>query len=84
METPHKYDEEEIKKALETLSGSEEYGIILRAKGILQNKEGKWFCFDMVPGEYEIREENADYTGRLCVIGTKLDEEGLKKLFGLC
>ena len=81
METPHKYDEEEIKEALETLSQSEEYGIILRAKGILQNKEGKWFCFDMVPGEYEIREENADYTGRLCVIGTKLDEEGLKRLF---
>ena len=84
METPHKYDEEEIKEALETLSQSEEYGIILRAKGILQNKEGKWFCFDMVPGEYEIREENADYTGRLCVIGTKLDEEGLKRLFSVC
>ena len=84
METPHKYDEEEIKQALETLSQTEEYGVILRAKGILQNKEGKWFCFDMVPGEYEIREENADYTGRLCVIGTKLDEEGLKNLFGLC
>ena len=81
METPRKYSEEEIKEALETLSQSEEYGIILRAKGILQNKEGKWFCFDMVPGEYEIREENADYTGRLCVIGTKLDEEGLKRLF---
>lgn len=84
VETPHKYAEEEIKEALETLSQSEEYGIILRAKGILQNKEGQWFCFDMVPGEYEIREENADYTGRLCVIGTKLDEEGLKRLFSVC
>jgi len=84
METPRKYDEEEIREVLETLSQSEEYGIILRAKGILQNKEGQWFCFDMVPGEYEIREENADYTGRLCVIGTKLNEEGLKQLFIGC
>ena len=84
METPHKYAEEEIKEILETLSQTEEYGIILRAKGILQDKEGKWFCFDMVPGEYEIRKENADYTGRLCVIGTKLNEEGLKNLFAGC
>lgn len=84
METPHKYGEEEIEEVLKTLSQSEEYGIILRAKGILQNKEGKWFCFDMVPGEYELREENADYTGRLCVIGTKLDEAGLKTLFARC
>ena len=78
------YSEEEIKEILETLSQTEEYGIILRAKGILQDKEGKWFCFDMVPGEYEIRKENADYTGRLCVIGTKLNEEGLKNLFSGC
>ena len=84
METPHKYAEEEIKEILENLSQTEEYGIILRAKGILQDKEGKWFCFDMVPGEYEIRKENADYTGRLCVIGTKLNEEGLKNLFAGC
>ena len=84
METPHKYAEDEIKEILETLSQTEEYGIILRAKGILQDKEGKWFCFDMVPGEYEIRKENADYTGRLCVIGTKLNEEGLKNLFSRC
>lgn len=84
IETPHKFKEEAIKEVLETLSHTEEYGIILRAKGILQNETGKWFCFDMVPGEYEIREEAADYTGRLCVIGTKLDEEGLKKLFGAC
>ena len=84
IETPHKFKEEDIKKALETLSHTEEYGIILRAKGILQNEVGNWFCFDMVPGEYEIREEAADYTGRLCVIGTKLDEDGLKKLFGTC
>lgn len=84
IETPHKFKEEVIKEVLETLSHTEEYGIILRAKGILQNEAGNWFCFDMVPGEYEIREEAADYTGRLCVIGTKLDEEGLKNLFGAC
>lgn len=84
IETPHKFKEEDIKEALETLSTTEKYGIILRAKGILQNEAGNWFCFDMVPGEYEIREEVADYTGRLCVIGTKLDEPDLKKLFGAC
>ena len=82
LETPRKFKESEIERALEALCHTEEYGVILRAKGILQNEHGEWFCFDMVPGEYEIREEAADYTGRLCVIGTKLDEEGLKKLFG--
>lgn len=81
LETPRKFNQDEIKAALEKLANTEEYGVILRAKGILQDTEGKWFCFDMVPGEYEVREEAADYTGRLCVIGTKLDEEGLKKLF---
>lgn len=84
IETPHKFKKEAIKEVLEILAHTEEYGVILRAKGILQNEVGNWFCFDMVPGEYEIREEAADYTGRLCVIGTKLDEEGLKKLFGAC
>ena len=84
IETPHKFKEEDIKEALETLSTTEKYGVILRAKGILQNEAGNWFCFDMVPGEYEIREEAADYTGRLCVIGTELDEDGLRKLFGAC
>ena len=84
IETPRKFQESEVERILEKLSHTEEYGIILRAKGILQNEHGEWFCFDMVPGEYEIREEAADYTGRLCVIGTKLDEDGLKKLFGEC
>ena len=84
METPRKVSEAEVERILEKLSNTEEYGIILRAKGILQNENGEWFCFDMVPGEYEIREEAADYTGRLCVIGTNLNEEGLKKLFSEC
>ena len=82
METPRRFDKEEIRTILEKLAHTETYGVILRAKGILQDKEGNWFCFDMVPGEYEIREEAADYTGRLCIIGTKLDEAGLKELLG--
>ncbi len=66
---------------LKTLSETEEYGIILRAKGIIQMAGGSWKQFDMVPGEYEMREGQADYTGRLCVIGTDLKEDELKKLF---
>lgn len=84
METPRHFDKEKIKGILETLAHTEDYGVILRAKGILQDSEGNWFCFDMVPGEYEIREEAADYTGRMCVIGTKLNEVRLKELFGEC
>ena len=84
LETPRRFNQEEIKKALIKLSKTEEYGVILRAKGILQGEDGSWFCFDMVPGEYELRQEAADYTGRLCVIGTKLDKAGLGRLFGQC
>lgn len=84
IETPQQFSKAFITEILETLSESEAYGVILRAKGILQNEEGQWFCFDMVPGEYEIREEAADYTGRLCVIGTDLNEDRLKMLFGIC
>ena len=60
-----------------------EIGIVIRAKGIVQDTTGAWLQFDLTPGEYEIREGTADYTGRLCVIGTKLDEEKLEALFGL-
>lgn len=81
VETPRKYTEEEIKLALEKLSSSEEYGIILRAKGILPSADGEWIYFDMVPEEYEIRRGNADVTGKLCVIGSKLDEAKIKELF---
>lgn len=82
-ETPRKYDREELKKILETLSDSQEYGAVLRAKGMLPGTDGTWIYFDMVPGEYELREGAADYTGRLCVIGSKLQEEKLAALFGL-
>lgn len=82
-ETPRKYDREELKKILETLSDSQEYGAVLRAKGMLPGTDGTWIYFDMVPGEYELRDGAADYTGRLCVIGSKLQEEKLAALFGL-
>ena len=82
-ETPKKYTRDEIEKILKTLEESEKYGVVLRAKGMLPSPEGKWLHFDFVPGEYEIREGAADYTGRLCVIGSKLDEQALAELFGL-
>ena len=80
-ETPRKYTKAELEQILKTLSDSEEYGIVLRAKGMLPDTEGTWLHFDLVPGEYEIRNGSADYTGRLCVIGSKLDEAKLEKLF---
>ena len=59
------------------------YGSILRAKGIVPGEDGQWLHFDYVPEEHEVRTGPADYTGRLCVIGAKLDEDGLAALFGL-
>ena len=82
-ETPRKYTKDELEKILKTLSDSEEYGIDLRAKGMLPTVDGTWLHFDLVPGEYEIRNGSADYTGRLCVIGSKLAEDKLAELFGL-
>ena len=80
-ETPKKYNKENLESILKKLSEDEAYGIILRSKGILQTEDGSWIQFDLVPGEYEIREGSADYTGRICVIGSKLDEEKLGQLF---
>ena len=68
---------------LESLSASEEYGVILRAKGMLPAEDGTWIYFDMVPGEYELRDGEPDYTGRLCVIGTNIEEHRLEELFGI-
>ena len=82
-ETIKKYTRENLEKILETLSETEEYGIILRAKGMLPAEDGTWIYFDMVPEETEIREGSPEYTGRLCVIGSKLNEEKLAKLFGV-
>lgn len=82
-ETPHKFTKDDIEKAVKALAESEEYGDVLRAKGMVENAEGGWIYFDMVPGEYEIREGEPDYTGRLCVIGTNIDEHQLEELFGI-
>lgn len=83
QETPHKYTEEELDFLLKALSETEGYGTILRAKGIVEMENGSWKQFDLVPQEYEVRESAADYTGRLCVIGTDLKEDELTKLFHL-
>ena len=82
-ETPHKYNEAKLNEILDTLADTEKYGIILRAKGILPSDAGDWLYFDLVPGEYEIRKGNPDITGKLCVIGSKLDEAALAELFEL-
>ena len=82
-ETIKKYTRENLEKILETLSETEEYGVILRAKGMLPAEDGTWIYFDMVPEETEIREGAPEYTGRLCVIGSKLKEDKLAELFGL-
>jgi G3E family GTPase len=83
VETPKKFDENELKGILDRLASGEEFGQVLRAKGIVPSADGKWLHFDLTPGETEIREGSADYTGRLCVIGSKIDEDALAKLFGV-
>lgn len=83
LETAQRYEMDEIKEILGKLSDEEEYGKVLRAKGILQNAAGGWFQFDYVPGEIDMREGSADYTGRLCVIGADLNEKALAELFHL-
>ncbi len=78
-----KYSKAALEEILEKLSSTEEYGVILRAKGMLPTEEDTWIYFDMVPEETEIREGSPEYTGRLCVIGSKLAEDKLAELFGL-
>ena len=80
-ETPRKYSRDELEHILKTLNESEDLGMVLRAKGMLPCTDGTWMHFDLVPGEYEIRTGAADYTGRLCVIGSKLKEDKLEELF---
>ena len=83
VETPRKYTEEEVQGILKELSDNDDCGIILRAKGIVPCTDGGWLHFDMVPEEYELRHGAADYTGRICVIGSLLNKEELAKLFHL-
>ena len=80
-ETAHKYTKDEIEEALKTLSADPSYGTVLRAKGMVAGADGEWIYFDMVPEEYELRTGAAEYTGRLCVIGSKLEEQKLAELF---
>ena len=84
-ETPKKFTEEQVRGILEKLADedSREYGIMLRAKGIVPDENGKWLHFDLVPGEEEVRYGAAEYTGRICVIGSELKEDKLAELFGL-
>ena len=81
VETARRYEQDEIRAMVDKLGDEEEFGQVLRAKGILQNAAGEWFQFDYVPGELQMRPGTADYTGRLCVIGVHLEEKALKELF---
>ena len=83
LETPHKFTEQELKDKLEQLEDEKKYGSVLRAKGIVAATEGNWIHFDYVPGETDIRRGSAETIGRLCVIGSKLNEDALKSLFGV-
>ncbi|MBO5291952.1 MAG: GTP-binding protein [Lachnospiraceae bacterium] len=81
METPAHYEMSEIEYILQELEKEAEYGFVLRAKGMVPAEDGSWIYFDYVPGESDIRTGNPDVTGKFCVIGSKLNEENLKKLF---
>ena len=81
METPRKFSEAELRAILDKLADGETYGMILRAKGIVDASDGEWLYFDYVPGESDIRRGSAAVTGRFCVIGSKINEKALKELF---
>ena len=81
VETAYKFTEEELKDIVDKLSTDNTFGEVLRAKGIVASTEGEWFHFDLVPEETEIRKGAADFTGRVCVIGSKLNENAIKDLF---
>ncbi|MGM9623665.1 MAG: GTP-binding protein [Butyricicoccus porcorum] len=81
METAHKYTEDDLRARLEQLGDTELFGMVLRAKGIVPAQDGGWLHFDMVPEEIALRRGSADYTGRLCVIGSGIKEDALAELF---
>ena len=83
VETPRKYSAEEIGACLKALQDEEKYGVILRAKGFVDASDGEWIYFDYVPGEEDIRRGGAAVTGRLCVIGSKINEQAIKELFNI-
>lgn len=81
METPVKYTKEELSGMLARLEEEDNFGIVLRAKGVIRKDDGGWMEFDYVPEETEIRDASPDVTGKFCVIGSKLNEDNLEKLF---
>ena len=83
VETPRKFTEAEIRKALSEFDEDASYGTILRAKGFVDASDGKWLYFDYVPGEADVRRGEPAVTGRVCVIGSKLNEQAVKELFGI-
>ncbi len=83
VETGKKFTVEELEKALAALADEKRFGTVLRAKGIVAGADGQWLHFDYIPGEADVRKGSAAYTGRLCVIGSKLNENNLKELFGV-
>lgn len=83
IETPHKFDRKKLEELLKTFVEDENYDYILRSKGIVEATDGGWIYFDMVPGAYELRDGEPDYTGRVVVIGTHVDENEMKHLFGM-
>ena len=82
-ETIKTYSREDISRILKTLEEDGTYGTVLRAKGMVAGADGEWIYFDMVPQEHEVRNGAAEYTGRICVIGSRLEEDKLEELFGL-
>lgn len=72
-----------IEHAMKVFCEGEDYGVILRSKGMVPAEDGSWIYFDMVDGEYELRDGQPDYTGRIVVIGTDIEESRLKELFGI-
>ena len=83
VETPKKFTDTELRAILSALDDAEKYGVVLRAKGIVESTDGSWIHFDHVPGEIDVRSGTAAVTGRLCVIGSKLNEAALAELFGV-
>ena len=83
VETPKAFQEDQLQEILGKLQDEGSYGMILRAKGIVPSGDGQWIHFDYTPGETDIRHGSAEVTGRLCVIGSKINEDNLKKLFGV-
>ena len=83
QETVKTFTKEQIEGILKKLSEDTAYGMVLRAKGMVAGADGQWIYFDMVPEEYEVRDGAPEFTGRICVIGSKLAEDKLAELFGL-